>query len=183
MKIISVLNEKGGTGKSTVATNLATALHREGKRVVLLDCDPQGTARDWRDASPDDADLPPVLGVDRPQMLASSLNGINAEIAIIDSPAKAESIRARLQRCQSQRRGAGSRSRTQGSKMALTVKPLNKVRESVPVKEVAKPSQAELVRVNLEVEKETRQHWRMEAIKRGLSLKELIQQAMELHLK
>ena len=67
--------------------------------------------------------------------------------------------------------------------MALTVKPLNKVRESVPVKEVAKPSQAELVRVNLEVENETRQHWRMEAIKRGLSLKELIQQAMESHIK
>ena len=67
--------------------------------------------------------------------------------------------------------------------MALTVKPLNKVRESVPVKEVAKPSQAELVRVNLEVEKETRQHWRMEAIKRGLSLKELIQQARVSQLK
>ena len=67
--------------------------------------------------------------------------------------------------------------------MALTVKPLNKVRESVPVKEVSKPSQAELVRVNLEVEKETRQHWRMEAIERGLSLKELIQQAMESHIK
>lgn len=67
--------------------------------------------------------------------------------------------------------------------MALTVKPLNKVRESIPVKEVSKPSQAELVRVNLEVEKETRQHWRMEAIKRGLSLKELIQQAMESHIK
>ena len=98
MKIISVLNEKGGTGKSTVATNLATALHREGKRVVLLDCDSQGTARDWRDASPDDADLPPVLGVDRPQMLASSLNGINAEIAIIDSPAKAESMSAAIVR-------------------------------------------------------------------------------------
>ena len=98
MKIISVLNEKGGTGKSTVATNLATALHREGKRVVLLDCDPQGTARDWRDASPANADLTPVLGVDRPQMLASSLNGINAEIAIIDSPAKAESMSAAIVR-------------------------------------------------------------------------------------
>lgn len=98
MKIISVLNEKGGTGKSTVATNLATALHRKGKRVVLLDCDPQGTARDWRDASPEDADLPPVLGVDRPQMLASSLSGINAEIAIIDSPAKAESMSAAIVR-------------------------------------------------------------------------------------
>lgn len=67
--------------------------------------------------------------------------------------------------------------------MALTVKPLNKVRENVPVKEVAKPSHAELVRVNLEVEKKTRQHWRIEAMKRGLSLKELIQQAMEAHLK
>ena len=67
--------------------------------------------------------------------------------------------------------------------MALTVKPLNKVRGSVPVKEVSKPSPAELVRVNIEVEKETRQHWRMEAIKRGLSLKELIQQAMDSHLK
>lgn len=98
MKIISVLNEKGGTGKSTVATNLATALHRQGKRVVLLDCDPQGTARDWRDASPEGADLPPVLGVDRPQMLASSLNGINAEIAIIDSPAKAEAMSAAIVR-------------------------------------------------------------------------------------
>jgi len=98
MKIISVLNEKGGTGKSTVATNLATALHRQGRRVVLLDCDPQGTARDWRDASPDGADLPPVLGVDRPQMLASSLNGIHAEIAIIDSPAKAEAMSAAIVR-------------------------------------------------------------------------------------
>lgn len=98
MKIISVLNEKGGTGKSTVATNLATALHRQGQRVVLLDCDPQGTARDWRDASPEGAELPPVLGVDRPQMLASSLNGVNADIAIIDSPAKAESMSAAIVR-------------------------------------------------------------------------------------
>ncbi|ETN81740.1 hypothetical protein NECAME_17834, partial [Necator americanus] len=98
MKIISVLNEKGGTGKSTVATNLATALHRQGKRIVLLDCDPQGTARDWRDASPEGADLPPVLGVDRPQMLASSLNGIKADLVIIDSPAKAEAMSAAIVR-------------------------------------------------------------------------------------
>ena len=98
MKIIAVLNEKGGTGKSTVATNLATALHRKGKSVVLLDCDPQGTARDWRDASPEGADLPPVLGVDRPQMLASSLHGIKADLVIIDSPAKAEAMSAAIVR-------------------------------------------------------------------------------------
>ena len=96
MKIISIINEKGGTGKSTIATNLATALHRQGKRVVLIDADPQGTARDWRAASPEDADLPPVIAIDRPQMLTSSLNGVLADIAIIDAPAKAESMAAAI---------------------------------------------------------------------------------------
>ena len=98
MKIIALLNEKGGTGKSTIATNMATALHRAGKRVVLIDADPQGTARDWRAASPEDADLPPVIAIDRAQMLASSLAGVSADIAIVDSPAKAESMAAAIVR-------------------------------------------------------------------------------------
>jgi calcineurin-like phosphoesterase len=67
--------------------------------------------------------------------------------------------------------------------MALTVKPLEKVRKNVPVREVAKSSQEELVRVNIEVEKETRQRWRTEAVQRGISLRELIQNAMERYLK
>lgn len=98
MKIIACLNEKGGTGKSTLATNIATALHRAGKKVVLLDADPQGTTRDWRAASPEDADLPPVLAADRPQLLTSSLSGLNADYAVIDSPAKAESMSAAIVR-------------------------------------------------------------------------------------
>ena len=67
--------------------------------------------------------------------------------------------------------------------MALTVKPLEKVRKNVPVHEVAKSSKEELVRVNIEVEKETRQRWRTEAVQRGLSLRELIQEAVERYLK
>jgi len=67
--------------------------------------------------------------------------------------------------------------------MALTVKPLEKVRKNVPVQEVIKPSTEDLVRVNLEVEKETRMRWRTEAMKRDLSLKELIQQAVEAYIK
>lgn len=93
MKIIAIVNEKGGTGKSTAATNMATALHRRGKRVVLVDADPQGTARDWRAASPEDADLPPVVALDRPQML-TSITALAADYVIIDTPAKAEAMAA-----------------------------------------------------------------------------------------
>lgn len=93
MKIIALMNEKGGTGKSTIASNLATALHRRGKRVVLVDSDPQGTARDWRAASPENADLPPVVALDRPQML-SAIPALAADYVVIDTPAKAETMAA-----------------------------------------------------------------------------------------
>jgi chromosome partitioning protein len=93
LKIIALMNEKGGSGKSTIATNLATALHRRGRRVVLVDADPQGTARDWRAASPAGADLPPVVALDRPQML-TSIPTLAADLVVIDTPAKAEAMAA-----------------------------------------------------------------------------------------
>ena len=93
MKIIALLNEKGGTGKSTLSQNIAVCLHRQGKRVILVDADPQGTTRDWRSASPENANLPNVIALDRPEMLAS-LKSIDADIAIIDTPAKAEKMTA-----------------------------------------------------------------------------------------
>lgn len=98
MKIIALLNEKGGSGKSTAAINLACALHRAGRRVVLIDADPQGTARDWREASPADADLPPVIPLDRPEVLLTSIKTLAADFAIIDTPAKAEKMSANVVR-------------------------------------------------------------------------------------
>lgn len=46
-KIIALLNQKGGAGKTTLATHLAGELAMQGRRVTLLDADPQGSSLDW----------------------------------------------------------------------------------------------------------------------------------------
>ena len=47
MITIAVLNQKGGVGKTSLATNLAAAAHLEGLRTLIVDMDRQGSALDW----------------------------------------------------------------------------------------------------------------------------------------
>lgn len=63
--IISVQNQEGGVGKTTLAVHVSHALAMKGALVLLVDADPQGSARDWAAAR---EDKPPfsVVGFDRP---------------------------------------------------------------------------------------------------------------------
>ena len=81
--IISVLNQKGGVGKTTLTNNIGMAFHNLGKEVLLVDSDPQGSLRDWNEAN--DASILPVIGLDR-ETLPNDLKAVQKgyDIIIID---------------------------------------------------------------------------------------------------
>ena len=60
--IVALLNQKGGVGKTTLALHLAGQWAREGKRVILIDADPQGSALDWSEQRAREG-LPRLFGV------------------------------------------------------------------------------------------------------------------------
>jgi chromosome partitioning protein len=62
--IISILNEKGGVGKTTLAVNLAHAMKLLDYRTLLVDSDSQGSARDWH--ARNNGELINMVALDRP---------------------------------------------------------------------------------------------------------------------
>ena len=82
MQVIAVLNQKGGSGKTTIATHLARALQLDGHDVLLVDSDPQGSARDWAAVREDQP--VPVVGLDRPTIDRDLKSIAHKEYVIID---------------------------------------------------------------------------------------------------
>lgn len=90
MKVIAVLNQKGGSGKTTIATHLARGLQLQGHSVLLVDSDQQGSARDWRAV---DEDNPvPVVGLDRPTLDKDLKNVSDKEFVVIDGSPQATNL-------------------------------------------------------------------------------------------
>ncbi len=85
MRHIMVLNAKGGCGKSTLATNIASYFATEGAAVALADYDPQRSSLDWLARRPENR--PTIAGI------AGFEDGLrhaprNADFLIIDAPAR-----------------------------------------------------------------------------------------------
>lgn len=94
-KVVTVCNQKGGSGKTTVTMQLAGAFSRRGKRVLVVDADPQGTATRWAASADDETPfLASVAG------LANAGGKVHREVAkfvdqydliLVDCPPAADS--------------------------------------------------------------------------------------------
>lgn len=97
MQTILVANPKGGSGKTTLATNIAGWLAGKRQRVGLLDADPQRSSTQWLARRP--ALFPPIAGFDR-DVARKELKDVALEWLVIDSPAAihGEPLREALRR-------------------------------------------------------------------------------------
>lgn len=85
MRHIMVLNAKGGCGKSTLATNIASYFATEGAAVTLADYDPQRSSLDWIERRPENrAAIAGIAAFDDGLRRAPR----NADILVIDAPAR-----------------------------------------------------------------------------------------------
>ncbi|MDE0636668.1 MAG: AAA family ATPase [Candidatus Poribacteria bacterium] len=90
MFVVSLLSQKGGTGKSTLAIQLAVAAMLDGHTVIIIDLDPQGSAVMWGQIR---GDAPPIVvsttTTELPGLLKTAeQNGVT--LAILDTPPKVE---------------------------------------------------------------------------------------------
>lgn len=85
MRTIMVMNAKGGCGKSTIATSLASHYAAQGRSVTLADYDPQCSSLDWLAVRP--PERAPIRGL---PAFRNGLRGLHAdtEVLVVDAPAR-----------------------------------------------------------------------------------------------
>ena len=91
MIVIAVLNQKGGAGKTTIATHLARSLQLRGLETILVDSDPQGSARDF--AAVEGGTSVMTVGLDRPT-IDRDVRKLHADVVVIDGAPQVATLAA-----------------------------------------------------------------------------------------
>ena len=94
MQTLSLIAQKGGTGKTTLALSLAVAAEAAGKTTLIIDLDPQASACKWGDRRTGEA---PVVMDAQPSRIANALEKAaqaGVDFAIVDTPARVEQAAA-----------------------------------------------------------------------------------------
>ena len=92
MKIVAVISQKGGAGKTTLAVNLAVAAEAQGAPTVLIDLDPQSSAKTWHDIrTQKDAPFVVSAQASRLEEMIEIARSNGAELVILDTAPHSES--------------------------------------------------------------------------------------------
>lgn len=85
MRTIMVFNPKGGSGKTTLATNLASYYANQGQSVLMVDYDPQESSLEWIDARDTKSKLIPIYGMSGVEEKVRKFR--DTDVMIMDAPA------------------------------------------------------------------------------------------------
>lgn len=90
MLTIAILSQKGGSGKTTLAVNLAVAAQRKKKDCVVIDVDPQASATAWGDSRDDESPIVISAQASRIEKILDDCRRHQADMVIIDTAPHAE---------------------------------------------------------------------------------------------
>jgi chromosome partitioning protein len=97
MPVVAILSQKGGAGKTTLATNLAVYAEQQGHPTVVFDLDPQATAAKWGDSRKRAPDVVAAQAARLPTLIETAKRQ-GAELILLDGPPNADATSVAMAR-------------------------------------------------------------------------------------